>query len=272
MSNVYDALMKAERSTETTRPLSLSWRAISLEWKIMILVFGILFVAVVSHLMGRALRTQIDERSAIIAANLSDAASGYLVSRDVLPLKIIVTKYGRLNGVAYALIEDRDGKVIANSLASSSPESQQALSSDQRRQAGQQLLTLQGKTVYDTREPILEGQLGTAHIGMWANSVEREIYQTLLFLWPVALSLLLAVVGAVLLARRVIPQLRRLIDIPNPIGASEFYTLISSRFGFERFGHYLKRMQGKLTATLPVSRDTASAVKDKGERNELGGS
>jgi len=213
MSNVYDALTKAAKRPETIRPLTLSWQGISLEWRFMVLIFGLLFVAIVNQLMDRALRTQMDESAVVIATNLSDAAAGYLASKDVLPLKTTVTKYARLNRVAYAFIKDREGKVVAHSLATFSPELQEELTSDQRRQVGRRELTLQGKTVYETREPILEGQLGTAHIGIWADAVERKIDQVLfMFLWPITLGLLAAVIIAVFLARPLTRALRRLID------------------------------------------------------------
>jgi len=213
MSNVYDALTKATKREATIRPLTLSWQGISLEWRFMVLIFGLLFVAIVNQLMDRTLRTQMDESAVVIATNLSDAAAGYLASKDVLPLKTTVTKYARLNRVAYAFIKDREGKVVAHSLATFSPELQEEFTSDQRRQVGRRELTLQGKTVYETREPILEGQLGTAHIGIWADAVEREIDQALfMFLWPITLGLLAVVIIAVFLARPLTRALRRVID------------------------------------------------------------
>jgi sensor histidine kinase regulating citrate/malate metabolism len=213
MSNVYDALTKATKREETIRPLTLSWQGISLEWRFMVLIFGLLFVAIVNQLMERTLRTQMDESAVVIATNLSDAAAGYLASKDVLPLKTTVKKYARLNRVAYAFIKDREGKVVAHSLATFSPELQEEFTSDQRRHVGRRELTLQGKTVYETREPILEGQLGTAHIGIWADAVEREIDQALfMFLWPITLGLLAVVIIAVFLARPLTRALRRVID------------------------------------------------------------
>ena len=213
MSNVYDALTKATKREETIRPLTLSWQGISLEWRFMVLIFGLLFVAIVNQLMDRTLRTQMDESAVVIATNLSDAAAGYLASKDVLPLKTTVKKYARLNRVAYAFIKDREGKVVAHSLATFSPELQEEFTSDQRRHVGRRELTLQGKTVYETREPILEGQLGTAHIGIWADAVEREIDQVLfMFLWPITLGLLAVVIIAVFLARPLTRALRRVID------------------------------------------------------------
>ena len=68
--------------------------------------------------------------------------------------------------------------------------------------------------MHETREPILDGQLGTAHIGIWADAVEREIYQTLfMFVWPTTLALLAAVVIAVFLLPSLLRALRRLIEL-----------------------------------------------------------
>lgn len=213
MSIVYDALIKAGKKNEMIGSLSLSFQGISREWKILALALGLLFLVTVNQLMGRALRIQMDEHAAIMATNLSDAAAGYIASKDVLPLKTTVTKYARLNRVAYAFIKDREGKVIAHSLATFSPELEEELTSDQRRQVSRRELTLQGKTVYETREPILEGRLGTAHIGIWADAVEREIDQALfMFLWPITLGLLAALIIVVISARPFIRALRRLID------------------------------------------------------------
>lgn len=214
MSSVYDALIKAEKKNETIGALSRSWQGISLEAKVAISVLGILFVIIMNQLVGRALRAHMDESAVIMATNLSDAAAGYIASKDVLQLRTTVTKYARLSRVAYAFIKDREGKVIAHSLTTFSPELQEGLNSDQRRQVGRRKLTLEGKAVYETREPILDGQLGTAHIGIWADAVEREIYQTLfMFVWPIALGILAAVTFAVLLARPWMRHLRRLIEL-----------------------------------------------------------
>jgi hypothetical protein len=73
-------------------------------------------------------------------------------------MKTMVVKYGRLDGVAYAMITDREEKEIANSLAKFSAQLPQA--PDPRLRVSHQRLTLQGKTVYETREPILEGPTG----------------------------------------------------------------------------------------------------------------
>ena len=168
MSSVYDALIKAGKRNETIRPLSLSWQGISLEW-IMVLVSGLLFVAIVNQLIDRALRAQIDQRALVIATNLSDAAAGHVIGKNILELHALVTKYARLEGSAYAFLEDHEGKILAHSLGTFSPELQKPLTLDERRQVERRVVSLQGKTVYETRTPILEGQVGATHVGIWGK-------------------------------------------------------------------------------------------------------
>lgn len=214
MSSVYDALTKAGKKTETISTLRLSWQGINLEWKIIISVLGLLFMLIVNQLVGRVLRSQMDESAVLMTTNLSDAAATYLASKDLLQLKTTVTKYARLSRVAYVFIQDREGKVIAHSLGTLSPEVQEELTFDQGRDVNRRELTLEGKTVYETRSPILDGQLGSARIGIWAAAVEGDIYQALfMFVWPIALGLLAAVIMVAIAARILIRALRRVIEL-----------------------------------------------------------
>jgi sensor histidine kinase regulating citrate/malate metabolism len=214
MSSVYDALTKAGKKTETSSALTASWQDISLEWKMLMLAVGLVFVVTVHQLVARVLWIQMDESAVLITTNLSDAAASYLASKDLLRLRTTVTKYARLSRVAYVFVQDREGQVIAHSLATFSPELQQALTSDQHPRVSRRDLTLEGKNVYETRAPILDGQLGSAHIGIWADAVERDIYQALfMFVWPITLGILAAVIAVVILAQPVIRALRRLIEM-----------------------------------------------------------
>jgi sensor histidine kinase regulating citrate/malate metabolism len=214
MSSVYDALTKAGKKAETSGAPTVSWPGLSFEWKIMLLVLGLLFVVIVNQLVARVLRAQMEESAVLMTTNLSDAAASYIASNDVLRLKTTVTKYARLSRVAYVFVQDREGKVIANSLAGFSPELQQALTSDQDPQVSRRELTLEGKPVYETRAPILDGQLGSAHIGIWAGAVEGDIHRALFkFVWPITLGFLAAVIAVMILGQPLIRGLRRLMEL-----------------------------------------------------------
>jgi len=247
MSRIYDALTKIEkkrphsriavsrkwRRSDTASPLSPWWKDISLEWKIigtiagMMLVFGLLLVAIANHLMGRALRTQIDQRALIMATNLSDAAAGHVIGRNILELHALVTKYARLEGSAYAFIEDNKGQIVTHSLPIFPSELGETLTMNERRQVSRRSIRLQGKPVYEIRTPILEGQVGAAHIGIWGESVATEIYSALLPIVGLITSLLLA--GAILsvfLARGIIHWLT---DMAEKMSTGEVETPVENR-------------------------------------------
>src|SRR5215210_4993707 len=165
-------------SLETSKPGKLSlatWRGMSLKWKIatafsvMILVLGITVLAIVYSLTSSALRKQVDSRAAAIATNLSDAAAGHVSRKNSLEIDVLIGKYGRLDGVAYAYIEDPKGDILASSAQPFPAELKDPNSSEsQSRTAGSRVVTLRGRTVLETRAPVLDGQLGAARVGLWA--------------------------------------------------------------------------------------------------------
>jgi sensor histidine kinase regulating citrate/malate metabolism len=214
MSSVYDALIKAGKKAENSGALAVSWQGLNLEWKIMLVVLGLLFIVIVHQLVARVLRAEMDESAVLMTTNLSDAAAGYIASNDALRLKTTVTKYGRLSRVAYVFVQDRDGKIIASSLADFAAELRPAVSSNQDLQVSRREVTMEGKPVHETRAPILDGQLGTAHIGIWASAVEGDIQKALFkFVWAISLGLLAAVIAGVMLGQPLIRALRRLIEL-----------------------------------------------------------
>src|ERR687895_27301 len=102
--------------------MTLPWQRSSLKWKFgaafggLVLVLGVFVIAIVYYLTVNALQRQVDLRSAAIATNLSDAAAGYVSRRHALELDALIAKYGRLDGMAYAYIQDPKGEIVASSL------------------------------------------------------------------------------------------------------------------------------------------------------------
>jgi len=212
MSRIYDALIKLEKkqransrsdfaenwTSNRSEPVYLRWKAVSAEHKLvgtvagLTLVFGFLLLVVVHQLTSRALQSQIHQRALVAAINLSDAAAGHVLGRNRLELHVLVTKYTRLDGSAYAFIEDHKGQIVAHTLPTFPPELAETLTLSERRQVARRVVGFQGKTVYETRAPILEGQVGTARIGVWQESVATEINNALLPIVGIVAGLILA--------------------------------------------------------------------------------
>ena len=219
----------------------------------LIAILGLIIPGIIYHFLGRILRERFEQQASVIAINLADSAAGHVVSRDVLQLRTLVTKYGRLDGVAYALIQDREGNVLANSLGVMPPGLHEDFPAGQQREVGRRTLTLQEKFVYESRGQILEGQLGTVRLGIWADTVQRGVYQGfLLLLGPIILVLIAAAAVAVLWAERLIRPFLRLMEIAGRMSTGDLDTPVraESQDEFGELTRSLERMRASLKAAM----------------------
>jgi HAMP domain-containing protein len=229
---------------------------------LLIVLSALAILGIAYERLGRIVGEHYHQRALLITTNLSDAAAGYVMSRDVLQLNVLLTKYASLNGVAYAFIRDRHERVMAHSSAAFASEIQEGLTSGQRQLSDRRTLTLQGKTVYETQVPMLAGQLGTAHVGVWADAVEPQVYRALVILmWPIGLVLLGAAVVAIFLARRLVQPFRRLTDVAGRISLGDLDTpvRVEPQHEFGELTRSLERMRASLkAATVRLSRTKAA--------------
>lgn len=245
MSKIYDALIQAAKNsdskaavfrTSAEQKVALLGLSSRLKWKIIgtvaavMLAFGLLLIIIANQFLDRALRTEIDQRALAIATNLSDAAAGPVIGKNILDVYALLTKYARLQGVAYAFIEDTNGQIVGHSMRPFPAELVGTLTADERKQAGTRAVTLEGKTIYETRVPILEGQLGAVHLGIWAEGVQTEIDAVLLpFVGLIALVLLVAVALSVFLVRAFIAPIGGRTDKTTDVSASELNAPVENR-------------------------------------------
>jgi HAMP domain-containing protein len=237
-----------------------SWQAMSLKWKIgtafsgIILLLGCLVVAIVYYLTSNALRKQVDYRASAIATNLSDAAAGHVSRRNTLELDSLVGKYGRLEGVAYAHIRDGKGEVIASSLQPFPQELRENTGADsQARTTGSRELMLRGKSVYETRVPILDGQLGAVYVGLWADTVRQDVRSTLFpIVGMIALCLVIGVAVSMFIASTTIKPIIELAAVADDISRGRLDTPVSVRSADEvgELARSLERMRASLKAAM----------------------
>ena len=219
----------------------------------LIAVLGLIIAGLIYHFLGRILRERFEQQASVVAITLGDSAAGHIVRKDVLQLRTLVSKYARLDGVAYALIQDREGNVVANSLVIIPPGFQEDFPSGQQRDVGQRTLTLHEKLVYESQKPILEGQLGSVRLGVWAETVQREIYHGfLLLLGPITVVLIAATAVAVYLAGQLIGRFRRLMEIASRMSTGDLDTPVraESQDEFGELTHSLERMRASLKAAM----------------------
>ena len=219
----------------------------------LILILGILVSAIVYFLTGNALRKQVDLRAAAIATNLSDAAAGFVSRKSTLEIDALVAKYGRLEGVAYAYLEDPKGGIIASSVQPFPSEIKDSSAITNRQLSSSRASSLQGRTVLETQAPVLDGQLGSAHVGLWADAIQREVNATVLQIVAlVALCLVVGIVVAAMLAGKTTRPILELKSIADHISRGQLDTVISLQSNDEigDLASSLERMRASLKAAM----------------------
>jgi two-component system cell cycle sensor histidine kinase/response regulator CckA len=238
---------------------SLPWKQASLKWKIsstfsvLLLVLGAFVIGIVHSLTGNALQRQVDLRATAIATNLSDAAAGHVAKRNRLELDALIAKYGRLDGVAYAFIQDPKGEIVASSVHPFPAELKELSTIRNQRVASSRDTLLRGKSVYETQVPLLDGQLGAVHVGLWAEAVQQDVRGTLLpIIGLIAVCLVIGIGLSLVLASKMTQPILELKAVADDISRGRLDTVVSVQSQDEvgELARSLERMRASLKAAM----------------------
>ena len=239
---------------------SRSQKRIGLRWKVAGLFSGVmlilcaLMVAAVYHVTQKTLREQFEKRALTIATNLSEASAGHIVGRNLLELNTLLQKYTFLDGLAYAFVQNSEGAIVAHTLGTFPPELHQGLPVGRQRVANRRELSLQEKPIYETSVPVLDGQVGTIHVGFWGDAMEKEIQSALLPL--MGIIAIVPIVGAVLsflMAHWIVRPISRLTEVAERITKGDLQTsgeYPKSRDEIGDLARSLERMRASLRAAM----------------------
>jgi two-component system cell cycle sensor histidine kinase/response regulator CckA len=246
-------------NSKAGRPATLSWKQASLRWKIsatfsgLLIILGIFVIGIVYSFTGSALQKQVDLRASAIATNLSDAAAGHVSKRNSLELDALIAKYGRLEGVAYAFIQDPKRQIIASSLQPFPAELRELPPTRNQRIASSRETQVRGKSVYETQVPLLDGQLGSVHVGLWAETVHEDVRATLLpVIGLIALCVAAGILLSLALAGKMIRPILELKAIADDISRGRLDTTVSvhSQDEVGELARSLERMRASLKAAM----------------------
>jgi len=237
------------------KPMNIHLQRGGLRWKIsttfsgLILILGLLVIGIVYHFTVNALQRQVELRSTALATNLADTAAGLVSRKSTLELDALAAKYGRLDGVAYAFIQDPKGEVLASSMQPFPGE----LKETGGPAASSGVTRVRGKSVYETRSPLLDGQLGIVRVGLWAETVRNDVSSTL---WPIigliAACLALSIALSIMLAGKMVRPILELKTIADDISRGRLDTTVSIQSNDEvgELGRSLERMRASLKAAM----------------------
>jgi two-component system cell cycle sensor histidine kinase/response regulator CckA len=217
------------------------------------ILFTVLVLLLLNYQIDSILRAQWSRRAFDIASNLGDAAATHVMRSNVLELDTLTTKYGLLNGVAYTVVRDGKGQIIAHSLGTLPSELRESLLSNSRGDASERTFEFRDREVYETRTPILDGRLGAVHVGIWVDSIEAEIQQAILPLFGFIAAAFAAGVGlltAVTLG--IVRRIRRLKEIAGKVSGGDLETRLRIEANDEigDLANSLERMRSSLKAAM----------------------
>ncbi len=242
-------------STEKTD----SRRRMGLKWQIMggvtcaMVVFGLLVIGIVQYRMTSLVRKQLDQRALDLAVNLGDSAAGRVLKGEVLELYALIAKYSLSPGVAYTIVRDGQGAVVANSLGT--PTLPPELKDSSRPTAGPERreVVFRGRTVYETSVPMLQGRVGSATVGFWGDSLAQEVRGAVLpVVGLIVLALAASLIASLIVAKGITARMLRLKEVADKVSRGDLETPvgIDSNDEIGDLAHSVERMRASLRAAM----------------------
>lgn len=237
-------------------------RRVGLKWKIFGMYTAVMFVlggcaiAVVHRLTGNTLRDQLERHSLAIAHNFSDAAAAHIAGGNTLALHALARKYTLHDGVAYAYVEGGNGAILAHTFGSFPEEIRPQSRPGVGREPERRSLQWAGRPVVDTAVPVLEGQIGSVHVGFWADRLQDEVQGALIPI--VAVIAVIPFVGALLsflLAQWIVRPIVDLTEIAEKVTMGDLELSVggdrvSTRDEIGDLARALERMRSSLKAAM----------------------
>jgi HAMP domain-containing protein len=253
-------------TSKVVKPMTLPLHRGGIKWKmtsafsVLLLALGICVIGIVYYLTGNALQRQVDLRAAAVSTNLSDAAAGYVSKKSTLELDALIAKYGRLDGLAYAYIQDPKGEILASSLQPFPAELKEPSEIRNQRSTTTRTTKIRGKMVYETQTPILDGQLGAVHVGLWAETVQQDVRGTILsIVGLIALCLVIGIGLSAVIASKTIRPILELKSIADEISRGNLDASVAVQRNDEvgELARSLERMRASLKAAMTrLNRDS----------------
>jgi two-component system sensor histidine kinase/response regulator len=158
------------------------------------------------------LSTEFESKGTAISESIAGASVETFVNKDPASAQAIIDeRLERTPGVAYILVIDDQGEIIAHTFVPTIPEQVRLLAHDRHKTVTQEVQVSGLGDCIDVCSPILAGEVGYVHVGMAREPIRQKVWSRSLQM--VGLFTLLFVVGALatyFLMRKISGPLRRL--------------------------------------------------------------
>ena len=226
---------------------------------IILITSGIMVVVVYN--VQTSLENELIKRGQAIGATLAKATGSLILENDFVLLKQKVDDTSEFESVSYVIIEDESNRILSDSFNGNVPPELQVI----KRQLDYGLVTTRTdtivnynfqesqQTVFEILSPVEEGVVGYIRIGLLKSYVDDQIENTvIIILITIALSIILSLIAAFALVKRITQPIVFLTDAADKISMGE----LSSNLDVSRndeigdLGHAIERMRESLKAAI----------------------
>jgi HAMP domain-containing protein len=219
-----------------------------------VMAFGLLTIAIVYFTLTASLGKHVIERARITAVNASDSVPGYLLKKDMQGLRELLRKHASRPEVAYILVQDRAGQILAHSAPALPQEVQAAPPAAYALNGAHRVFRVGDGEVEELSVRILEGQEGIVRLGIWREEVDAEISRAVTPL----IKILSFVIGGGILAviyfvRRINRPIIRLVKAAQIISCGDLEAPslgTDDKTEFGELSRALERMRSSIKAAL----------------------
>jgi HAMP domain-containing protein len=163
-----------------------------------IATFGLLTIATVYFILPSSLKSFASARASATAVHISDSVPPFVFKKDIPGLRALLRNYAGQAGVAYVLVENRAGEILAHSFAKLPKEVERESPHETGREGSPPVLKVGQRAVHEVTVPVLDGRVGAVRLGIWHDHFNAEIPRTVTPL--IKLILLVIGVGVILAA------------------------------------------------------------------------
>lgn len=216
-----------------------------------VVLVGLSSLAAVYYTASQALTAQLQQTALAVATNLSDSAVPYVLRKDFSGLQRLLKRYGEFSDVAYIMVENRNGVVLAHNPANIPPERQGTYLDF--RETVHKTIMANGQPAFVTRVALMNGEIGAVHVAVWESAIRREIEHAL---YPILHILIMVFLASILViffvARRISRPVLALARSADEISHGNFEApvAVKSKDELGELGHSLERLRSSLKAAI----------------------
>ncbi|MDP3260949.1 MAG: methyl-accepting chemotaxis protein [Thermodesulfovibrionales bacterium] len=170
------------------------------------------------------LSKELEKRGVALASAFATSAANPVLTNSTDILKKMVTDMEKEEAVAYSLVANDEGKILAHSFGTEPPATllNQIKGMNKKELSSQEIL-LSGQEIIHISYPILNGLVGNAHLGISTGKIRAEV-NSLIFKVVGILAvafILISILGIIIADRTIVTPIKNITAVAEAVGRGD---------------------------------------------------